>query len=133
MFWFLLGLVVFLLNLHSVFTEIVPTPIVAINLSPLGFHRELYYTIYFDYPIAGNDCEFYLEQELPSSIYINTDQLENLKRLGKFNGMFPRFVDVEISTEKAEGFKVLLYGQPKITGSVILPIHFRYHSPGKGG
>lgn len=114
-------------------TEVIPTPIVAINLTPLGFHRELYYTIYFDYPIAGKDCEFYLEQEFPSSVYINTDQLENLKRLGKFNGVFPKFIDVEIPTEKAEGFKVLLYGMPKITGSVSLPVHFRYHSPRNGG
>lgn len=72
-----------LYNFCTVFTEIAATPIVAINLSPLGFHRDLYYTIYFDYPIAGKDCEFYLEQEFSSAIYVNTDQLENLKRLGK--------------------------------------------------
>lgn len=79
---FLLGSV-FLLNLSLGFSEIIPTPILAINLSPLGFHRELYYTIYFDYPIAGKDCEFFLEQHFSPAIYVNTDQLENLKRLGK--------------------------------------------------
>lgn len=81
MIWFIFF--VFLSNSCFAFTEIVPNPIVAINLTPLGFHRELYYTIYFDYPIAGKDCEFYLEQEFSAAVYVNRDQLDNLKRLGK--------------------------------------------------
>lgn len=56
-----------------------------------------------------------------------------MKYYFQFNGVFPKFVDVEVPAEKAEGFKVLIYGMPKITGSVTLPIHFRYHSPGNGG
>lgn len=75
-------------NINCVFSEQVSNPIVAINLSPMGFHRELYYTIYFDYPLAGKDCEFYLEQEFPPAIYVNTDQLENLKRLNKVYNFF---------------------------------------------
>ncbi|XP_055920707.1 uncharacterized protein LOC129952239 [Eupeodes corollae] len=105
-------------------------PIIRVEMNNAGFHRDLQYTIEFDYPLAGKDCELYLEQKLPAAVYVNVDQLDDLKRLKKLDAIYPKFVDVELPTEKAKEYTVLLHGAPKITENLKLPIHFRYHSPG---
>lgn len=118
----------FLLYIENINCDMMP--IIRVEMNNAGFHRDLQYTIEFDYPLAGKDCELYIEQTLPAAVYVNVDQLDDLKRLKKLNAIYPKFVDVEIPTEKANEFTVLLHGAPKITENLKLPIHFRYHSPG---
>ncbi|ALC42740.1 CG30381, partial [Drosophila busckii] len=90
--------------------------------------RKLMYTLQFDYPPASMNCEFILSQPLPAGVYISTDELQELERLKKLSAVYPKFVDIEIITENAKPFNVLLRGAPKITETLVLPIHFRYHA-----
>jgi len=106
-------------------------PIIGIEMSPVGFHRELTYFIHFDYPIAGKECEYFIEQSFPSGVYVNVDQLNDLVRFKKLEALYPYHIDIEIPTEQAQPFHVLLSGRPKISDSIVLPIHFRYHAPRK--
>ncbi|XP_016993700.2 phosphatidylinositol-glycan biosynthesis class X protein [Drosophila takahashii] len=108
---------------------VVEPPIVQVELDKAGLHRTLTYRLRFDYPLVGKDCEYTLLQELPASVYISTDELDDLQRLKRLSAVYPRFVNIEVATERAEPFSVLLLGTPKITETLALPVHFRYHAP----
>ncbi|XP_064547820.1 uncharacterized protein PIG-X [Drosophila montana] len=101
---------------------------VRIEMDEAGMHRKLKYTVQFEKTLAGSNCEYMLAQPLPAAVYVSTDELDGLQRLKMLNAVYPKFVDVEIITEKAEPFSVLLRGTPKITDTLTLPIHFRYHA-----
>ncbi|XP_030560318.1 uncharacterized protein LOC115762292 isoform X2 [Drosophila novamexicana] len=104
-------------------------PTVRIEMDEAGMHRKLKYTVQFDKtPLAGSNCQYMLAQPLPAAVYVSTDELDGLQRLKMLDAVYPKFVDVEIITEKAEPFSVLLRGTPKITDTLTLPIHFRYHA-----
>lgn len=115
-------------------------------------YRTLTYRLRFDYPLVGKDCEYVLLQPLPASVYISTDELDDLQRLkrvrvierlelqgptglqtffscSQLSAVYPKFVNVEVATERAQPFDVLLRGTPKITETLALPVHFRYHAP----
>ncbi|XP_032590708.1 uncharacterized protein LOC116805045 isoform X2 [Drosophila grimshawi] len=77
------------------------------------------------------NCEYMLAQQLPAAVYVSTDELDDLQRMEMLNAVYPKFIDIEIITEKAKPFTVLLRGNPKITASQSLPIHFRYHAASK--
>ncbi|KAI8118959.1 hypothetical protein FF38_10221 [Lucilia cuprina] len=109
--------------------DVIQTPIVDVELTDAGFHRYLIYTVQFDYPLAGKECEYVLKQHLPASVYVSVDQLDDLKRLKKLDAIYPSFVDIEKPTEQSKPFEVFLKGVPKITDTITLPIHFRYHAP----
>lgn len=108
------------------------------------------YSVQFDYPLAGKECEYILRQHLPAAVYVSVDQLDDLKRLKKVNwnrfhrnsgliyifiylfqldAIYPSFVDIEKPTEQSQDFEVFVKGIPKITDTITLPIHFRYHAP----
>lgn len=70
-----------------------------------------------------------LVQDIPSSVYVDTDQLYNLKRLKKLKTFVDSFVDVEQPTSKSSPFKVYIFERLKKSLNVTLPVHFRYHSP----
>ncbi|XP_037949074.1 phosphatidylinositol-glycan biosynthesis class X protein [Teleopsis dalmanni] len=112
---------------HQCVAEITPT--ISINMNEAGFHRNLKYNIQFEQPLADEACEYMLQQFLPAAVYVSKDQLDDLQRLNKLSAVYPNFVDIELSTEKAEPFTVLLKGVTKTTGAINLPIHFRYHAP----
>ncbi|KAM7345498.1 phosphatidylinositol glycan anchor biosynthesis class X [Cochliomyia hominivorax] len=109
--------------------DIIQTPIVGVELTEAGLHRNLIYTVQFDYPLAGKECEYVLRQHLPASVYVSVDQLDDLQRLKKLDAFYPSFVDIEKPTEQSNDFEVYLKGVPKITDTLTLPIHFRYHAP----
>lgn len=46
-----------------------------------GFHREILYQLSFVGPLDKSNCEFMLVQNLPASVFVNTDELNDLKRL----------------------------------------------------
>ncbi|CRL04185.1 CLUMA_CG017292, isoform A [Clunio marinus] len=91
-----------------------------------GFHREINYYLKFS-PVVS--CDLLLVQDIPSSVYVDNDQLFNLNRLNKLKTFVNSYVDVEKSTSKAEPFKVFIYSQVKKNLNITLPVHFRYHDP----
>ncbi|XP_039227137.1 uncharacterized protein LOC6528498 isoform X2 [Drosophila yakuba] len=108
---------------------VVEPPIVHVEMDKAGMHRTLNYRLRFDIPLVGKDCEYALLQDFPASVYISTDELDDLQRLKRLNAIYPKFVNIEVATERAQPFSVLLLGTPKITESLALPLHFRYHAP----
>lgn len=48
---------------------------------PFDYHRILEYTTVF--PMLDEDFNYCIEQELPSAVYVSTDQLDDMKRFGK--------------------------------------------------
>ncbi|XP_053962209.1 uncharacterized protein LOC128865854 [Anastrepha ludens] len=108
-----------------------PKPIVGMQLSDSGMHRELFYSVQFANTLTNKKCEYVLDQLLPAGVYINVDQLDDLKRLQKLNAIYPPFIDIESPTEKSKSFTVLLKGIPHPTDNIKLPLHYRYHAPSK--
>lgn len=106
-------------------------PIVGLQLSDSGMHRDLIYNVQFTNALTDKSCDYILEQLLPAGVYISVDQLDDLKRLQKLNGIFPEFVDVESPTEKSKSFTIMLNGVPQTKDVIKLPIHYRYHAPSK--
>ncbi|EDV37810.2 uncharacterized protein Dana_GF19764 [Drosophila ananassae] len=104
-------------------------PVVQIDMDRVGMHRTLSYRIRFDYSLVGLDCEYVLLQSLPASVYISTDELDDLRRLKRLNAIYPKFVNIELAAERADTVSILLRGAPKIMETLGLPVHFRYHSP----
>lgn len=78
-------------------------------------------------PVVG--CDLLLVQEIPSSVYVDNDQLINLNKLNKLKTFVNSYVDVEQPTSKAEPFKVYMFNQVRKNLSITLPVHFRYHEP----
>lgn len=88
-----------------------------------------------------------LIQQLPASIYVNTDQLNDMKKFNKVFGIYylsssisnilsfqiksyvPVYVDVEMPTSKAEPIIIFIYNDLSKAVNITLPIHLRYHSP----
>ncbi|CAO1395820.1 unnamed protein product [Diamesa hyperborea] len=91
-----------------------------------GFHREINYSLKFA-PVLN--CELLLVQDVPSSVYIDNDQLLNLNKLNKLESYVDTYVDVELPTNKASAFKVYIFENVKKYVNKTLPVHFRYHSP----
>uniref|UniRef100_A0A1A9ZAV2 Phosphatidylinositol-glycan biosynthesis class X protein n=1 Tax=Glossina pallidipes TaxID=7398 RepID=A0A1A9ZAV2_GLOPL len=120
--------IVMYILLDSVQGNDLQMPTVEVEMLGSGLHRKIVYTVHFNDAMAGT-CEYVLKQTLPAAMYVSTDELKDLRRLKKLNSVFPRFVDIEVPTEKANSFDVFLRGVPKIEDSAILPIHYRYHAP----
>lgn len=91
------------------------------------FFREINYNLRFS-PVVGG-CDLLLVQDIPSSVYVDNDQLFNLNKLNKLKTFVNNYVDVEQPTSKAEPFKVFIYSQVKKNLNITLPVHFRYHEP----
>lgn len=68
-------------------------------------------------------------QDIPSSVYVDNDQLFNLNRLNKLKTFVNIYVDVEKPTSKSEPFKVYIFHQVRKSLNITLPVHFRYHDP----
>lgn len=70
-----------------------------------------------------------LVQEIPSSVYVDNDQLFNLNRLNKLKTFVKSYIDVEKPTSKSESFNIYIFNQVRKSLNMTLPIHFRYHDP----
>ncbi|XP_073844728.1 phosphatidylinositol glycan anchor biosynthesis class X [Musca autumnalis] len=127
----ILFVICFLLGIMSTLQQkdLLSTPIVGVELSEEGFHRNLIYTVQFDYPLAGKNCEYLLRQSFPASVYISVDQLDELSRKEKLKAIYPRFVDIEKPTEESTEFDIFIKGSTKVSDTIYLPIHVRYHAP----
>ncbi|XP_053697828.1 phosphatidylinositol-glycan biosynthesis class X protein [Sabethes cyaneus] len=98
------------------------------NIHNSGFHREIHYSLKFG-AISKMSCELLLLQHFSSAIYVDTDQLTNMKKFKKINSYVPFYVDVEKPTSKSSPFSVYLYETVRREVNITLPIHFRYHDP----
>lgn len=74
-------------------------------------------------------CDLLLVQDMPSSVYVDNDQLFNLNKLNKLKTFVNSYVDVEQPTAKSSPFKVFLFNEVKKNLNITLPVHFRYHEP----
>jgi GPI mannosyltransferase 1 subunit X len=74
-------------------------------------------------------CDLLLVQEIPSSVYVDNDQLFNLNKLDKLRTFVNDYVDVEQPTAKASPFKVYIFDKVRKAVTITLPVHFRYHEP----
>ncbi|XP_034479570.1 uncharacterized protein LOC117785586 isoform X2 [Drosophila innubila] len=104
------------------------SPFIDIEMDEAGMHRKLKYQVQFPDSIVNMNCEYVILQPLPAAVFISTDELDDLQRLKMLNAIYPKFVDIEIITEKAKPFTVLLQGTVKTEETLTLPIHFRYHA-----
>ncbi|CAD7014721.1 uncharacterized protein LOC101458718 [Ceratitis capitata] len=127
---YLLLLLIVLPNSNSC-NQLPSKPIVGLQLSEDGMHREIIYTVQFADTLIDKNCQYVLEQLLPAGVYISVDQLDELKRLKKLSATYPKFIDIESPTEKSSPLNVLLYGKSQSIEVFKLPIHYRYHLPSK--
>jgi phosphatidylinositol glycan class X len=88
--------------------------------------REIKYSLKFAPTMS---CDIVLVQEIPSSVYIDNDQLFNLNKFNKIKTFIPSYIDVEAPTSKSAPFKVYMFEQIKKSVNITLPVHFRYHDP----
>lgn len=88
---------------------------------------EIKYNLKFA-PVVST-CEVLLVQDIPSSVYVDNDQLFNLNKLNKLKTFVPNYIDVELPTSKASPFKVYMFNQIRKSVNITLPVHFRYHDP----
>lgn len=93
-----------------------------------GFHRDVHYTLKFG-GLGRMSCNLMLLQHFPSAMYVDTDQLTNLKKFKKINSYVPLYVDVEKPASKASPFSLHLFETVRKEVNITLPIHFRYHDP----
>ena len=92
------------------------------------FHfREIKYNLKFVPPVSS--CDLLLVQDIPSSVYVDNDQLFNLNKLNKIKSFVPSYIDVELPTSKSSSFKVFMFNQIRKSVNITLPVHFRYHDP----
>lgn len=80
-------------------------------------------------PVVTSSCEVLLVQDIPSSVYVDNDQLFNLNKLKKLKTFVADYIDVELPTSKATPFKVYMFNQIRKSVNITLPVHFRYHDP----
>lgn len=94
------------------------------------FRRDLKYGVVFP-DFQGTSYTFMIKQKIPASIYVSTDQLEDLRRLEKLSYFIEEDrIDIEKPTEKSESFFIYLFGDTSFLRTIKLPVHFRYHAPG---
>ncbi|GAB1859793.1 Phosphatidylinositol-glycan biosynthesis class X protein [Camponotus japonicus] len=91
-----------------------------------GFHRTLIYHVYFK-DLINDDCHTAIYMELPSALYVNVDEVAELRRRGMSTICSIGETDVELFAEKA--------GQQNVTtcssvssssSSLMIPLHQRY-------
>lgn len=104
-----------------------------------GFHRNITYEIVFDTTENSNgmslkNCIVALEQVLPAGVYVNPDELSDLRRIGKINALPRNRVNIELPTEHSEPNTVYILG--KLIHNEVniwIPVHARYHQAVTGG
>ncbi|XP_050298554.1 uncharacterized protein LOC126737621 [Anthonomus grandis grandis] len=106
----------------------------------LGFHRDVHWLIKTNdlnkEKWLNSSCNAALRLDVGSGMYVNPDQAEDLKRLGKINIVVDGFVDVEAPAHEATKHTVYIFlNKSELLDKIIikLPIHLRYHRSLMGG
>lgn len=98
---------------------------VSVAVKGEGFHRYLQYQINIDNLIE--ECYVSIYLELPSDLYVNVNELSNLRRLGISTACSDGETDIEIFKEKAETQNVTICSLlTNMQCTMKLPIHQRY-------
>ncbi|XP_066262278.1 phosphatidylinositol-glycan biosynthesis class X protein [Euwallacea similis] len=111
------------------------------KIDHLGFHRDLNWLIETNnlnlVEWLNSSCSIALRLDVGRGFFVNPDQAEDLKRLGKLDILIDGSVDVEAIAHQATGHIVYIFlnNKSQISGriSVKLPIHLRYQRPLMGG
>lgn len=101
-----------------------------------GFHRDIHSLVEI---VTGSstpwgDCMMILEESMPSGLYVNPDQLADLRRFGHVQACPIGIVDVEAPQKDSVPHSVHVYSslnrtENLLSASLTLPFHVRYHSP----
>lgn len=101
------------------------------NFENDGFHRNLVTKINLE-NVCVQSCTFMLIEFFPESIYVDPFEINEIKRFGGLNSMVFGSVDIEKPVSHAS--QVIVASEVANASSistVSIPIHIRYHSPGK--
>lgn len=110
------------------------------NIENLGFHRDVNWLIEVD-NLNKNEwlnslCTVALMLEISPEMFVNPDQADDLRRLGKLDIHIDGSVDVEAPAHEATRHVVYIYFKNSEIAekiSVTLPIHLRYQRSLMGG
>ncbi|KAL7303615.1 hypothetical protein TKK_0003762 [Trichogramma kaykai] len=98
-----------------------------------GFHRTVRYTVDTG-SWKNKSCFIALYEELPSSVYVNYDELADLRRRQESNACVDGEIDVELFGERAYEQDVTACAQLISTKTTLsFPIHQRYHFSNPSG
>ncbi|KAL0113299.1 hypothetical protein PUN28_012451 [Cardiocondyla obscurior] len=91
-----------------------------------GFHRTLIYRIHFK-NLTQNDCQVAIYMELPSALYVNTDEIAEMRRQGTNTICSTGETNVELFAENAAQQNVTSCSSINSSlSNLIIPIHQRY-------
>ncbi|XP_014488731.1 PREDICTED: uncharacterized protein LOC106751940 [Dinoponera quadriceps] len=99
-----------------------------------GFHRMLVYRVFFK-NLLNDDCRAAIYQKLPSTLYVNVDEIAELTRRGKNAVCSMGETNVELFAEKSGQQNVTTCGSVVSSSScvLIIPVHQRYQYARKTG
>ncbi|XP_064650543.1 phosphatidylinositol-glycan biosynthesis class X protein-like [Lineus longissimus] len=101
-----------------------------------GYHRDLVTEVIIPLSPAGQlptyGCDILLVEHLPSGVYIDVHQIEQMVEFGGPEVIVNDPIDIEQPEYLSLPNKILVYGQITVKGqrlstSITLPIHLRYH------
>ncbi|KAF7995145.1 hypothetical protein HCN44_004617 [Aphidius gifuensis] len=95
-----------------------------------GFHRKINYTVTMENLDDVSNCYLAIHVNLPTSLYVNVDELADLQRLNENTVCSDGETNVEVFAENAGSQQVTIckYLNSK-ESNLILPLHQRYHAP----
>lgn len=106
---------------------------ISLHTEGTGFHRIFFYRVDLD-GYNQENCHVAIYLELPSALYVNVDELDDLRRVGVSTACSVGETDVELFMEKARPQNVTVCTRLLSAGSVLqLPIHQRYQYARDGG
>lgn len=91
-----------------------------------GFHRTLLYRVHFE-NLTQDGCQVAIHMELPSALYVNMDEIAEMRRWGTNVVCSVGETDVELFAEKAGGQNVTTCASINSSASSLtIPVHQRY-------
>ncbi|XP_072745690.1 phosphatidylinositol-glycan biosynthesis class X protein [Anoplolepis gracilipes] len=99
---------------------------IKLDVEGSGFHRTLIYHAYFK-DLINNNCQAAIYIELPSALYVNVDEIAELRRKGTSTICSIGETDVELFAEKAGRQNVTTCAPVSSSlSTLMIPLHQRY-------
>ncbi|ENN71154.1 uncharacterized protein LOC109544648 [Dendroctonus ponderosae] len=129
------------MDIVSANEECIPLNVLIIQkVENLGFHRDLNWFIETrdlnPDKWLNSSCNVTLKIDVGKGVFVNPDQADDLKRLGKLDILINGTVDVEVPAHEGKSYSVYIYlNRTEFLRSinVKLPIHLRYQRSLLGG
>jgi len=103
-----------------------------------GFHKDLLTEIELMLTTSSlpPKCTLLIEETIPRGMYVDPDQLRDIREFRGLQAFIPTTVDVEKPEYESESFRVFIFRKLNIqenlrVTAVQLPVHLRYHKPAK--